>query len=233
MKLRHALIPLAAAALPALLPSCSWNIGERIRSSTALYVGADTRHPVGGELYALPEDRAIGNRYAYVPEVTYRTKPAWVDKPVYFGAPRESCDITPTGRTILVRYGHHRGAGETVERVEKLPEGCIICPPEPGKEPYRRANGTLRPQTDHELGDFEDARRTRGSTGAKIAAAPFDYVVDPVMTVGTTAAGTLVGLAALCIYYPVMAVCDSVVHLFSSDGTEEPPEGAVLQKDGE
>ncbi len=195
--MRH-LLPLLLAACALLLSSCQWNIGDIIRSETAVHVGGDVRHPVDGKVYC-DED---GNFYAWVPEVTYRTEPGIVEWVAMGPLPHKAFDITPTGRTILVRVD---SGIRPSEKLESLPEGaklfcltrgewpapaCVRKYAEPRADRPENMLDTWRshyPERDHRwLGDFEGEKATRGSIGAQIAAAPFDFVIDPILSVVTT-----------------------------------------------
>ncbi len=194
-----------AAASALLLPSCQWNIGELIRADSAVYVGGDVRKPVNGLVYR-DED---GNLYAWVPEVTYCTQPELAEFVGMGPSPHKVQNLHPTGRTILVRIG---GAGmRAPEKLKTLPEGakpsCMSkgewpMPLLPGlsssQSPQSRQQTStpddmlarwtsLYPESDHRwLGDFDGEGATRGSFGAQALAAPFDYVIDPALSVVST-----------------------------------------------
>ncbi len=203
--MKRFLFPLAAACA-LLLPACQWNIGKLIRADSAVYVGGDVRKPVDGVVYC---DESY-NRYAWVPEVTYGTEPAVVEFVGMGPLPRKVVNLRPTERTILVRIG---GAGiGAPEKLDALPEGarpfCLSkgeWPKPLYEERFLREqavrNGQqvvvhgdrlpdwidLYAEWDHRwLGDFEEEESTRGSSGAQLAAAPFDYVIDPALSVVTT-----------------------------------------------
>ncbi len=180
---------LATTAL--LMSSCQWNIGELIRASTAVHVGADTLHPVGGVYYVVPNGRGLHNTYAYAPEVTYRVQhrlTEWqaIGTPAHFAE-----DVTPTGRILLVQFRYPYPV-----IVDKLPEGAV-------KRPMKEVR--QRRYHDHRLGYFPSERSSRGSVGAQILAAPFDFCIDPVLTLVSTVAGGP-------FYLPLMAAQDMLRH---------------------
>ncbi len=184
--------------LSLLLAACQWNIGAIIRSDTAVFVGADVRKPVDGKVYCAKNCQW----YAWVPEVTYRTEPEVVECCAMGPTPRRVRDIRPTGRIILVRIDLLGS-----EKVESLPEGgrffClsrgewpsvswwmdIKNDEQPGDQSEDRSSdwADLFRENDHRwLGDFGGDGVTRGSLGAQVAAAPFDYGVDPALSVATS-----------------------------------------------
>ncbi len=191
--MKRFLFPLAAACA-LLLPACQWNIGKLIRADSAVYVGGDVRKPVDAVVYC---DEGH-NCYAWVPEVTYGTEPALVEFVGMGPLPRRVVKFQPTGRTILVRIG---GAGmHPPEKLDALPEGARPFRLSQGEWPWaspcphastpadRQSDWvSLYAEWDHRwLGDFEGEESTRGSFGSQLAAAPFDYVIDPALSVVTT-----------------------------------------------
>ncbi len=207
----------AALLATTLLPSCQWNIGECIRAGSAVHLGGDTRHPVGGKVYRDPADKRDEWSYAYVPELSYRMKPESVEYWFLTWPHRKAYEVKPTGRTILVRYSP-LGYEGVVEKVDALPEGAVLRAKGesmayqldrelklvfgdlPGKGATRgslgegavlRAKGeSMAYQLDRELelvfGDLPGKGATRGSLGDQLMAAPFDYLIDPALTVVTT-----------------------------------------------
>ncbi len=178
-------LPLAAL----LLCSCGpWYIGNRIRYGSELHVGAAPAHATVhyyasasslAWMKAAPNHRSIGDPdYVLAPEVTYRVRRPLVGM-VWDGA-GEPVDITPTGRMVIVKpHGRSRTRIWDTELVPFLPEGMAADPQEvPEDKPfaYRHLG---------ELGDFDTPPATRGSVGAQIAAAPFDYVIDPALSAVT------------------------------------------------
>ncbi len=165
----------ASAALAALtwLPSCgTLHIGERIRSAEELHLGVAREHATE-KLYH-PKDRKdlrdgffVSPRYVRAPEVSYRTRRPILD----VGGVRTPQDITPTGRMVYI------GSGERQCVTEEAVKGYIRVPqPENDKD-------FASTYTDAEqLGDLETPRMTEASLGARIAAAPFDYLIDPLYT---------------------------------------------------
>ncbi len=173
-----------------LLSSCGgwaqWNIGERIRSGSTTYVGAISHDP--GPVYVKKGDKKAPF-YHLAPEVTYRMKPALVE---WHGGQqadpyeaRGTFDIQKTGRQVLVRLED----GYPVEVVESPPAGYVAR--------YGSACDCGRTEfSDRELGNFPSERATQASLGARMAAAPFDYLIDPALSAVSTA-GAYVGMAGV------------------------------------
>ncbi len=174
LPLRSCLITAAfLLLLSLLLPSCvRWNIGERIRSATAVYVGADTRHPVDGKIY-----RSNCQVYMYAPEVTFRMRLAIVEPFAVKVWPRRTgLDVTPTGRIVLVENDWIDGP----KLVDELPPDCRVL---------EGGNWTAElhfPIENNELGLLPGGQNSRGSLGAQIFAAPFDYCIDPLLSAVTS-----------------------------------------------
>ncbi len=154
----------------ALLSSCQWNIGECIRASTARHAGL-LHQPQDGKEYVRMEKGFPAERYMYLPEVTFRTEPPLVEIHVIDRAPREALDIRTTGRSVLVNYWNG-------EEVESIPAYCE----------QRKCDKPLSIADDRELQRFRHSTDsgTRGSLGAQILAAPFDFCIDPVLSLATT-----------------------------------------------
>ncbi len=187
---RLSLILCASCAL--FLPSCGpWYIGDRIRYDSEVHVGAAIKHATvhyydAESLAWMKEDprhRSIGDpSYVLAPEVTYRIR-----RPIVYGiwtmgegAGYTLTDITPTGRMVLVRpRGRFRTDIWDNELLENLPEGMAADPQRvPADKPYDYVFA-------RDLGDFDSPPATRGSLGAQMAAAPFDYVIDPALSAVT------------------------------------------------
>ncbi len=213
--------PITLALLVALLlPSCGpWHIGERIRYDSELHVGAALKHATvhyypaeDAKLVAwknaAPEHRGIGGdpQYVLAPEVTYRVRRPLVDGFWNgFGSEAEIVDLKPTGRMVLVRpSGRTRTERWHSELVATLPEGMVADPLKvPADKPFDYAYW-------RELGDFDTPSATRGSVGSQIAAAPFDYAIDPALSAVTLSPllvpAAVVGGAVVVVGTPVWLV---------------------------
>ncbi len=133
--------------------------------------------------------------YMLAPEVTYRLKRrsfvhGQFTKYTSASKASEVYDVSPTGRMVWVKPQHK---AET-QRVDSLPEGLR----------EEQAHPFLETHSRDILGDFDSPLATRGSFGAQMLAAPFDFAIDPVLSaVGTTLyAGVLLIVLPLCAVSP-------------------------------
>ncbi len=222
---RHALrLLLLLAAL--LLPSCvRWHIGAAIRDAADYRVGVDVTQPLDGKVYELPDEARKKPRsyYTCAPEVRYRLErlPLVEFDEVPFEPPhaRAAKNLRPTGRTLLVRYEYEReplrglehklyGALPAMrpcyrEEVQELPKEARLS---------RRSTRAL-PRHLFAESALKQPRHTVNSLGtrehercwpATIAAAPFDYAIDPVLSgVSTAAFWTGAAVASPFIYLTV------------------------------
>ncbi len=159
-----------------LLSSCQWNIGECIRSSTAVHVGADISNPDEVECYGYDYFR---ESYFIAPEVTYRYCPDLVDFHVPNAPWYKAHDIHRTGHKAQVCDGLE---WETADKI-----------PADAKRIAYQYNCQEKRDTNHHLGDLDSPRASRGSILAQIVAAPFDFIIDPVLSV-TSSGLAFVGL---------------------------------------
>ncbi len=159
------------------LSSCVWNIGECIRSSTAVHVGADLSNPAEVEAYGYDY---FADEYFIAPEVTYRYCPDLVEFCVPNEPPYKVHDMKRTGYKVLVRDGLEW------ETTDKIPADAKRKRIEDMYDPRKKRD------TNRELGDLDSPRASRGSIPAQIAAAPFDFVIDPVLS-ATTSVFTFLG----------------------------------------
>ncbi len=176
MKKRYRLIfPFFVAAAAMLLTSCAgwvqWNVGGRIRAGSATHAGADIHGPT-------IEYEKKGNKdaptYCRAPEVLYRTKPAiikWRDP--FFPDNEDAYDIRPTGRKLLFCRKDRRLVSAVPQGYEATYQPGCKC----GRTNFNSS----------ELGSFESPQTSRGSISAQLAAAPFDFFIDPALSVITTA----------------------------------------------
>ncbi len=196
--MKHCSLPVFSLALALLLSSCTLHIGERIRGTSELHVGAAKEHatvkfyhPDAREF--MREYPTLYPDYVLAPEVTYRIRRPILD----FGYTRTPVDITPTGRMVYVEPEEsQRVEEEAVKGYIRVPQQTV------SSKDYASTYTDAR-----QLGDFETPVPAELSLGARIAAAPFDYAIDPVLTaVSTTALGcaecasVLVACPFLCVY---------------------------------
>ncbi len=153
------------------------HIGEYIRSYSATYVGVD----LFNHKKRYSSSNGLAN-YFYAPEVTYRMRPcSIIDAEGVNGGfpPRNAFDVKETGRYHWVKVHVFSISDDgNYEILKSLPEGCTSI------EDSRTASGR-RPQPlwNTFLGDYPFEPRSRGSIGAQMLAAPFDFVIDPVLSV--------------------------------------------------
>ncbi len=179
-------LPLVLALLSALLlPSCvQWNIGARIRESSAVHVGADVTNSV--VRYYRP-GHEYGADYLLAPEVTYKALPPIAG---FRSDSHWAKNVQPTGRLVLVDTGLYNKGDRRTTRVESLPLGLRAVRSRAGQGTPGPLEFPLR------TGDFESPLARPASTASRIAAAPFDYVVDPVLsTVNTVIVAVPIGCA--------------------------------------
>ncbi len=185
-----------------LLPSCStvtWNIGESIRRSGEVRVGVDVRQPVDGKLYRCEQGETMLVR---APEVTYspcvplvewEIRETWGNLCLFADTDEvwlNAENLRPTGRTLVAETANLRDR----RLVRVLPELPAHCEAQVAPE-YR---GRLSPAA---LGTLE--LRQQPSLGRKLAAAPFDYVADPALSlVSSLVLGTAHACAA-AVWLPI------------------------------
>ncbi len=181
---------LAAALLCLLLPSCvQWNIGQRIREGGELHTGVDILHPVDGTLYRTPAMRQDNTALARAPEVTYCIYSPLLTLVGDKDGSRRAAKVTPTGRTRVARlrceennklslYPEHTPR-EFIELAEGIPTNAVACPKGSGGK--FGASKHRHPDTYGSL-----TEPTQPSTARRLAAAPFDYLIAPALTVPHT-----------------------------------------------
>ncbi len=200
MKLRRSLIITAVffAAHALIVPSCvQWNIGEAIRESAetrvgvfpaeACLVGEKRPWQLPSGANAAPRD--IGSRFdgrvAIAREARYEADTPLVVIDGLFGSPpprAQNIELTEHYRRVNFSYGKFSGLSTTVgERFD--PAGQKV-EPDTSMEEWRR---TLNAKT---MGCAEK-ERSAWYPLAVTAAAPFDYVIDPVLTVASAPVAAL------------------------------------------
>ncbi len=181
------LFPLLAAASLLLSscvhPSCllvNWHIGENIRLAGEKHIGVEVTQPVDGKIYRPRGEDAWGTAYLYAPEIRYTLGTTLVDSAcfgiIWGGGSLFVREMEPTGQVHLVRAWRTRSRATRFEQtVEAIPPGCEpLSVPE---EPHRIFADVTYGSLSH----------TEVGLGRTLAAAPFDYVIDPLLTVGSTA----------------------------------------------
>ncbi len=176
----------SALAVALLLPSClQWNIGENIRESAERRIGIDPT-----ALYHCGKGK---DGVTVAREMSYKADTPLVNT-IPLPAPAAAYDAKPTGyyREAELHYRKLDGMRATVG--ERYEVG--------GRKLERRASGPLC----DDLSEFDtrsmgSVERVRGPwyPAAVVAAAPFDYVVDPALSVVTTPF-LWVGCGAVIIY---------------------------------
>ncbi len=195
---------LCAAAL--LLPSCTgWvesNIGTCIRESGLVHTAADVRHPVDGTIYQTTAQRKAQKGYVRAPEITYRmSHPLFIHydvKGMAWDIP-EPYDIRPTGRQhcALVSCANDGNPGKLEKIVERIPAHAR---PRPARGNEERAPWL------HDLGEPPSPSWWRYA-----AAAPFDYALEPLITITANVTEYVGGLVILP-FWLLYAGIDSCVN---------------------
>ena len=154
-----------------LLCSCISNIGGTIRDGAEEKIAVDTQRPVGGVVYRNSRDVA---EMMQAPEVVFRNRYGLIYDlfvyDCYLGCP-ESAD---TGRLLWVK---------------KSPDGDYVVqdgPPSAVWKPVQLKEFPAAPARAHRLKPY-DTREDGSKTLRTLLAAPFDYAIDPVLTVGMNA----------------------------------------------
>ncbi len=219
---RHALrLLLLPAAL--LLSSCvRWHIGAAIRDSSDRRVGVDVTQPLDGKVYELPGEARKKPRsyYTCAPEVRYRLERlplvAFDDAPFEPPHARAAVDLRPTGRTLLVRYEYEqeplRGLEQKLygtlaairpcyrEAVQELPKEARLCRRSLSRHLFAESALKQPRHTVNSLGTREHER----CWPATLAAAPFDFAIDPVLSgVSTGVMWTGAAVASPFIYLTI------------------------------
>ena len=181
---------LLIALLPLSLVSCTYsNFGSCIRNSGLTHTGVDVRHPMDGKVYRTPAQRKVDEfseawGYVRAPELSYR-----LDHPFFISYnikgdhnEPEPYDIRPTGKVRLALAGGYDRPSSFKKSVESIPANARACSVKPNKE--------SKPVLD------DDQPQPRPSWWRYVAAAPFDYLIDPVITVAWNTTTYTVSLAA-------------------------------------
>ncbi len=184
------------------------NIGTRIREGGERRVGACANRPEGGVVYRLAGRGDEGDRYfVRAQELCYRPATPWVTAK---GSPlagllklrsrhnaRPAQELCPTGRTVVVECERVPDPRTIRTGQQQEWEGYLLCPkallpalPEGARpEPVGTALAAA-PCDEATLGSFGPAVQEAG-TWRLIAAAPFDYLLDPLLSGAASTADCL------------------------------------------
>ncbi len=188
MKTIHSLL-IAAAAL--MLPSCvQWNIGECIRNSQEVHTGVYLHVPEAEQyrVYDVPSSKEHC-RYALAPEVTFRIERPTIETGDFGKHPRV-VEVQFTGQRRLVRVD------ESWEGREKRGWDAMGLPCYPATLIDKLPEGATRMKPQDTA--YASFRSTKASWGRRLAAAPFDYLIDPALTLTSSLIGS-VGMGLYCI----------------------------------
>ncbi len=184
------------ALLCLMLPGCAqYNIGQRIREGGEIHTGVDVLSPAQGKLYRTADMAGAHTAYALLPEVTCRLQTPIITTPADSdGERRRIRDITPTGQTraalILCASSDDapRQAPEPrsfIKLVDAIP--AEAQPIDTGKT----AGGAQR-----QPGSYGWLSTTECGWRRRLAAAPFDYAIDPVLSTAHTLLAVPVAIVA-------------------------------------
>ncbi len=153
MSLRSAIPALMACLLASTLTSCISTIGDNIRNSAQLYLDADT------------SDRYRCGDEILVPEYSYHYHEPLITSRYY----ADLCTFSDVTRT-----GYYRVLGEGGKPGERRAGDT------PG---IVRENPALLPARYSPLGPTNEAEPGPWYPAAVVAAAPFDYLIDPALSI--------------------------------------------------
>lgn len=223
----HTSLVLGLAAV--LLPGCvTWNTGKRIQESEVTYTGVDVSRPVGGLLYESRSD--VGFYYMQAPEVTYRERTPMVQVPwLDIGTEVAATQIKDTGKIRWVRRKSQEAAIKKgicpAQVLESPPDDLVVARvlSEPSPVPSAKEMGA------------SEVRHEAGYAKTRLVSMPCQYVVDPLLSVASTAASVpLIGVGGSV--YGIWTLFSSPVKKTarallpdSSDGDGTPmPEAPVI-----
>ncbi len=178
---------LLACVATVLLPSCAqWNIGKKIRESAETHIGINDRMQYNYHEESLPE----GYRLHYIaPELRYRLRTPLVDYRAFdevgeryyaYASRVVEDDIVPTGRLRHVTDTKMPGEASRTE----IGDVCETPVEKLTRRPGLESRSTPIASRTH-LGSAGRERST-WYPAAVVAAAPFDYLIDPVLSVAST-----------------------------------------------
>ncbi len=178
-----------------LLPSCvRWDIGQNIRECAETRVGVNPY-----ERYACPADApelasvALSDpqrpgrcRHVFLaPEVTYRMDSPFINS-VPLSGPAEVSEVVPTGELRVVALYLRKPDGCQIRVGERYKgERAALTPYVEPEKSDRLPTLTEGGQNSHRLGCVE-VRQDEGYFWYAAAAAPFDYLIDPALSLLST-----------------------------------------------
>ncbi len=193
-----------------LLSSCTYsNIGSCIRNSGLTHTGVDVRHPVDGKMYQTPALRKAKTAYVRAPELCYR-----LNHPLYIACNikgdctvPEPYDIRPTGRVrlALAKTDSDDAPWRFRESVEVIPADARAYTV---REGYKD-----KPELE------DDRSQPRPAWWRYVAAAPFDYLLDPAITVVWNVTVYPLSFAAL----PFLLTFEEISYQTQSQPVPPPP----------
>ncbi len=190
MKRKLGMLSCAVALL--LLPSCvQCHIGQRIREGGVRHTGVDILHPVDEKLYRTPAMRKDDTAIARAPEVTYCVYSPLLTLAGDKDGNRTAGKVAPTGQVRVVRLRCEEEnkpwsiypantPRQFIELAEGVPANAEACPV--GKAGKL---GAYKLESPYTYGSLTEP--TKPSAARRLAAAPFDYLIDPVISAAHTA----------------------------------------------
>ncbi len=205
MRLPAPLFTIAALLLTQVFPSCvQWNIGKRIRQAGEVHTGVDVFHPVDGKLYRAPSESGYDMAWVRAPEVSYTRRTELVTSETYeqlWGGSLHSTarNIHPSGRehwALVYRDGMKHARGFKSLASPPPPH----TPSVPAEQPDR--HDVFGKWAD----DYGSLSHTEAGTARRLAAAPFDYLIDPALSAVSTIALNVPAACALVVASPFILI---------------------------
>ncbi len=205
-----------AVAAALLLSSCvEWRIGQKIRETKLTHSALLLKTPLGGALYEMEKAPPQGEEkrwafffdrgyadccyYAHVPVVEYRHSSNVLHWELPYASSGYSLtEQKPTGRTRLIALHGHK--------LYLMPEGATLPKGARRVEAAQLPRSTGRDEPaagEEEAQPYKIATRREPGHGLAVAvAAPFDYLIDPALSlvstpVACTVAAVYLGAAGL------------------------------------
>ncbi len=182
-----------------LLPSCTItsHIGKSIREAGEVHTGVDIFHPVDGKLHQTAAQHTQSDRaYVLAPEVRYRIYSGTI---INHGLDKTTpphpvvCDLQPTGKNCVAYIACKDGKpSHFIYLDEKFPSNTRAYPmaADGDEKIHHRALGKTAPST-------------QTSLWRRAVALPFDYILDPALSLTLTAGANIGGMVAL----PFLIIC--------------------------
>ncbi len=193
--MKRTLLPITALLCLVLSGCAQYNLGQRIREGGEIHTGVDVLSPAQGKLYRTPGMAEAHTAYAQLPEVTCRLQTPIITTPADSdGERRRVRNATPTGQTraALILCASSDGATRQtpeprsfIKLVDTIPADAL--PIDAGKA----AEGAQE-----QPGSYGWLSTTECGWGRRLAAAPFDYAIDPVLSAAHTILAVPVAIVA-------------------------------------